>query len=73
VACLTNGTDETLSLGVNAITSWAIEESTALSATPDLSGMTIDRIKVVADEMTVTGTEGDYTLTMDLRWEFYEP
>ncbi|MBW1880932.1 MAG: hypothetical protein JRI25_07485 [Deltaproteobacteria bacterium] len=25
------------------------------------------------DEMTVTGTEGDYTLTMDLRWEFYEP
>lgn len=71
-ACLTDGRDQTLSMGVEGVSGWAAEESMALDrGVPDLQGTSPAYVRLVVDQSSVSGAPGAYTVTVVMRWLFF--
>jgi len=72
VACLLNGTDETLGIGVDEVSAWGVRESMALDGgVPDLAGHTVDFIQLVVEDLSRTGSAPDYSVSIAMRWLFF--
>ena len=73
--CMTDGVDQTLAFEVRDVSAWAVAEPIALGYggpnPPDLTGYELVYVELEVDQMEVTGTEGAYTVHIQMRWKFY--
>ncbi|HSM03833.1 MAG TPA: hypothetical protein VK858_04400 [Longimicrobiales bacterium] len=70
--CLTDGLDQTVAVGVEGVTAWAVSESFALDfGSPDLVGRTIDYIELVVEEMSTVPNGSGFEVTVRMRWDVY--
>lgn len=72
VGCMTDGTDQTLGMGIENVSGWAVEESMALDfGAPDLVGHTIDYIELVVDQLEAQPTAAGSIVTAVMRWRLF--